>query len=152
MQRAALVAEQARVERRVVVEQLVREVRSRAAERGERVEPFVAGPCLFGDVEPDEGEVRKARVEHQIGGLRVVEEVRVGVRGDVPRHGDRAAHDHDGAEQVRQVRFEQDREGDVGQRAQREEGQLAGLGSGQPDELLGGRTRSSALPAGRRPA
>ena len=72
--------------------------------------------------------------EHHVRGFRVEIEIELGHRGDVAVAGDRAAHDHEAADALRQARIELQGQGDVGQWPQRHQQQLAGVFVRKPQQ------------------
>jgi hypothetical protein len=70
---------------------------------------------LHGHVHADHHD-RPRRVEHQPRRLRIVEDVRLGDRRDVPRHQRRAGHQHHRLDQADDLGSLPDGEGQVGQR------------------------------------
>ena len=83
--------------------------------------------------------------------FRVEGDVEFGRRGDVAVRGDRAAHDHEALDPLRQGRIELERQRDVGQRAERDQQQFAGVLVRQPQDrecgVLGlGRRASRRVP------
>ena len=78
------------------------------------------------DVQSDEAD-GDAGGEDDVSSDRVVVEVELGVRRDVARHFDGPTHDHDLVDPLGQPWLTPNGPRDVGQRAQRDEGQLAAI-------------------------
>ena len=91
-------------------------------------------PHLLRDVEAEaHRQLRRRRalprVEDDLGRLGVHPDVRLRARGHVAALSERATHQHEPAEQLRQRRFGADGERHVRQRAGRDEPELAGTGA-----------------------
>ena len=90
-----------------------------------------------GDVQRHQGHVPVGG-EHVRGGFGVVGDVGLGHAGDVPGSERGAAHDGDVLHQPGQLGVQAQRFGDVGERPDGQDPQLAGVFVGEPDQHLGG--------------
>jgi hypothetical protein len=126
---AALNAVPAAVERRIGLGDLVEELAGQAGRAFQRIHIGRRHHHLGGDVQADGGQ-RPRRGEDQVGGFRIVPDIGLGHRRDITRlagHAERAAHDHHSLEQGSDLGIGLQGQGEIGQRADGDQGHLAGM-------------------------